>query len=633
MSEPGGYTGNILRVDLTAGRITKEPLDINIVRDFIGGMGMNVKLAYDVIKPKRDPFSPENPIILGAGPLVGTMAPGSSRIFCLTKLPANNAVGWGGAGGMNFGIMLKNAGYDHIVITGRADKPVCLKIFDDDVEICDATALWGKGSGQTADELYSKYGRSVGVVTIGQAGENLVKTSMAFVDKTATLGRGGIAAVFGSKNLKAIVAKGTKGVRVSDRRRFKKICDQLFDRIRKYPALRECQEMGFLKNTPVIPREFYLEKLKKRRMCCVSCPIGDKDILQIKEGRFEGLIKYSTSAINTFLPFLYGIRDYYEAVKLLDILDEYGLDMFETFALIQYADSLYKHGIITLKDLDGDLIEFNFDSFEKWFEKIAYRKGFGNLLAEGFAAIISKFGAESEKLAPAIVKNMTAYMGVRGPMFWNLLGTLEFGMVVDVRGPAAAPGGSSPLYNTRGRQIEWIKGHFDRIGIPEEAQARIFSERDGMKLNVGRLEKHSQDYFYVCAALGTCVRAHLGRFYSNNIHAELYSAATGLETTGAQLLKCSERAYNLLRVLNALEGFGRKDDKFPKKWFDEPTHLDYYEKVKITRDIADNLLDDYYDERGWDIKTGIPTKEKLNELKLDGAIDNLSRVQTQKKRR
>ncbi len=623
-SETGGYAGNILQVDLSSGEIKKEPLDMKLAGEFLGGLGMSVKLAYDMMQPGIDPLSPANPIIIGAGPLVGTFAPGSSRVFSLTRLPANNSVGWGGAGGMSFGCMLKNAGYDHVIVTGRANNPVYLNISDDDIEICDAASLWGKTVNQTSNELCEKHGRPLGVTTIGQGGENLVKFSMAFVDKTSTLGRGGLAAVFGSKNLKAIVTRGTKGVRVADRKRFKKVCDQMFERIKNYPALKECHEMGFLKQMPVMPKEVYLEKFKKRRISCVGCPIGDKDILQIKEGRFEGLVKYATSAINTVISFLYGITDYFEAVKLLDILDGYGLDMFEAFGLLKFADNLYKQGIITSGDLGSEGIEFNYDSVADWFGKIAHREGFGDVLADGFDGVVAKYGEESEKFAPSISKGLTAYMGVKGPLFWDLFGTMEFGMAVHMRGPAAAPGGSTPLYSTRGRPIEWIKMHMDRVGIPADAIERILSGKDGMKINVGRFEKYGQEFFFASACLGTCVRAHINRFYSNKIHAEMFSSATGIETTGAELLKAAERGYNLLKMANVREGFSRTADKFPENWFEEPMHMDYYENVKITREIAYKLLGDYYDERGWDIETGIPTEKKLRELGLDYAIKDIS---------
>jgi len=213
--EIGSYAGNILHVDLTKNEVKKEPITPELVKAFIGGLGLSVKLAYEHIKPRTEPLSPENTIIIGAGPLVGTIAPGSSRIYAVAKFPINNAIAWAGAGGMTFGGMLKNAGYDNVVIKGRASKPVYLKIFDDDVEICDAGELWGKGIEETSEQLWAKFSWPAGIITIGQAGENSVKFAMSFVDNASTLGRGGFGAVMGSKNLKAIIVKGTNGVRLS----------------------------------------------------------------------------------------------------------------------------------------------------------------------------------------------------------------------------------------------------------------------------------------------------------------------------------------------------------------------------------------------------------------------------------
>ena len=615
-----GYRGKILRVDLSSGEISQQPLDEKTAREFIGGLGINVKMAYEEMTPGTDPLSEGNPLFIGVGPMVGTNAPGSSRVFCLTRLPANGAVGWGGGGGMNFGCMLKYSGFDHIVVTGKAEKPVYIKIFDDIVEICDAGNLWGKGTSETADELYRIHGRPLGAMTIGPASENMVRNSMAFIDKVSTIGRGGIGAVFGSKNLKAIIVRGSGGVAVADRKRFKKSVDSLFERVRNYPALKECQEMGFLKNMPVLPREFYLEKVKKARRACVGCPIGDKDVLEIREGRFKGHTMCATSAINTILPFVYGISDHYEAIKLLGEMDDLGLDMFEAFALIKFADDLYRNGVITSGDLGDRGIEFNYDEISEWLRKIAMKEGFGALLADGFDAVVAEYGESAREYLPSVSKGLTAYSGVRGPLFWNLLGTMEFGMAVHMRGPAAAPGGSTPLYNTRGADIEWIKRHFDRIGIPDEAVSRILSGKRGMKINVGRLTKYGQEFFWTSACLGLCVRAHINRFYSNKIHEELYGSLTGFEIDGHELLKGAERSYNLLRMANSREGFSREDDKFPENWFEKPRHMDYYENVEITEEVSYGLLDDYYDERGWDRETGMPSVEKIKQLGLDKLV-------------
>jgi len=624
----GGYAGSILHVDLTTGKIRKEPLDSDMARSLIGGFGINAKLGYDLIKPGIDPLSPDNKIIIGAGPFVGTNIPASARVCSLTKLPVNGAIGWSGGAGMNFGIMLKHAGYDHIVIEGRADKPVYLRIFDDDVEICDAGAVWGKGAGETVDELYSRYGRPLGVVSIGQSGENLVKFSMAFVERVGTMGRGGLGAVFGSKNLKAIISRGTKGIQVSDRKRYREPVDHLYERMKGYPGLKGAHMYGFLNFMPAMPREDYLQ-LKKARLACVSCPIADKEILQIKKGRFRGRTVYSSAAVNTLMSMMYGITDDYgETIKLSEDLDNYGLDQMEALELLRFADQLYKHGMLTENELGTPGIEFEPDTIADWLRKITYREGFGDVLADGFGEVLKKYGEGIEEFAPVEVKGMVAYQGITSPIKADLFTTFEFGMAVHPKGPCAAPGGSSPLYFTRGRAIDWVAGHLDRLGVPKDAQERIFTPKDGMLLNVGRMEKYSQQSLFIVDMLGTCGRGQINRFYSNKVQAELYSAVTGFEISGEELMKASERAFNLVKAANVREGFDRKDDRFPDGWFGEEKHKDYYENVEITKEMAYGMLDDYYDERGWDIKTGIPTKAKLTELGLDYVIADGERMGT-----
>ena len=166
----GGFAGRILRVDLTRAEVRTEPLDPALAVKFIGGLGLAAKLAFDAIEPGTDALSPETPIVLGAGPLVGTNLPSTSRVFAVTKLPTSGSIGWCGGGGASFGYLLKNAGYDHLVIEGRADHPVCLAIADDSVEIRDASGLWGLGVDETCEALWKEAGQPLGVVSIGQAG-------------------------------------------------------------------------------------------------------------------------------------------------------------------------------------------------------------------------------------------------------------------------------------------------------------------------------------------------------------------------------------------------------------------------------------------------------------------------------
>lgn len=611
----GGYAGKILRVDLTESRVEMEDLNLGDAEKFIGGLGMNVKLARGLVEPGTDAFSAENPIIIGAGPLVGTYAPGATRVFATSKLPINGAVGWCGGGGMNFGAMMKYAGFDHLIVRGKAEKPVYLKVFDDGVEVRDASSLWGRGIDRSTNELWEKYGRASGVISIGQGGENLVKFSMAFVDRASTLGRGGLGAVFGSKNLKAIVAKGNKGIEVSDERRFRKVCNDLYERIENYPELEDWQELGLLKSLPLMSKEFYRSKLFKARMACIGCPIGDKDYLRIGEGKFKGFTKITTSAVNTGLPKLYGIDDYQEQVKIVARLDDYGLDMFEFFSVFDMARQLSSEGL--LEGYSDVKIEYDYEIIMEWIEKVATRRGLGDVLAEGVDVIVEEFGRKSEEFAPPTCKGLTAYVGPDQALPWEFMGTMELGLILEPRGAHVASGGS-PTYFAR-RPLEKFPRLLGKFGVPEEALERIIPGLEDLK--VGMLLKYSQDNFAVMASLGICARAQINRFYYPDLYPELHAAATGIEKTKEELLKCGERTYNLLRSMNVREGFDSRDE-IPEQWFDEPRFKEYVSKEEVTRGMVEEMMNDYYEERGWDPKTGTPTKQKLEELGLGEEMES-----------
>jgi len=635
--EIGGYAGNILHVDLTKNEVKKEPVAPELAKAFLGGLGFSVKLAYEHIKPGIEPLSPENTIIIGAGPLVGTIAPGSSRIYAVAKFPINNAIGWAGGGGMTFGAMLKNAGYDNVVIKGRASRPVYLKIFDDDVEICDAGELWGSGIEETSERLWAKFGWPAGIIAIGQAGENSVRFAMSFVDNASTLGRGGFGAVMGSKNLKAIIVKGTKGVRVSHPRKFMKLVDGLLQRVRGWEHLDEWHEFGFWIGLPLLPKEMFYQ-LNKRRLSCISCPIGDKDVVEIKKGKFKGLTKVTTTAINSVVPLLFGLS-VEDSIKCIATMDDYGMDMFEFFSVVNFVNELYGHGMIT-KEYMKSKIAFDLESLEKWAGKIANREGFGDILAEGLPGIIDKFGKESQRFAPPMSKGLSVYSGPTGPLLWDRFGTMELTQLVNPRGAHVAAGGSPTYYATR--PLEKFPTHLDRMGVPEAAAKRILpqphhwqwglkfglvSPEDKAGLNVGRLTRYSEDWLSVLGSLGVCARAQINRFYYANLLAELYSAATGIQIGREELMKAGERVWNLLKAANVREGFTRKDDSFSERWLEEKSQfVEYTGKVKISAEIADKFLDDYYEERGWDVERGIPTREKLLELGLEDAAEEMTRA-------
>ncbi|NVM02568.1 MAG: hypothetical protein HWN67_09550 [Candidatus Helarchaeota archaeon] len=608
-----GYSGKILSINLTKKKIREGNLSDELIRNFIGGLGINIKLFYDIFTPGLDPFSPENPIVIGAGPLVGTIVPSTSRIYITTKMPMNNAIGWAG-GSMSFGMMLKNAGYDHIIITGRANSPIYLKIFDDHVSLEDATNLWGKDTNQTADNLWNLHG-NCGIISIGQSGENLVKFSIALVDKISTIGRGGAGAVMGSKNLKAIIARGTKGVNVADPKKLMKLHKQLYERIRNYKHREDWVKFGLIRSAPIVPKDFYLDNLKKARIACPSCPIGDKDVIQINEGRFSGLISYEASVVNAYALFAMNFGTYDENIKSFDLMNRYGLDSITIMALFPLVKSLYKRGILTYEDTDLE-IKNDYDTLSKLLEKISHREGFGDILADGFEGLINRYGKEAVKKVPLVKKQNL----ILDPKMFNL-GTMEFEQFVNPRGSHDAAGGS-PTYFAPGRKLEDFRTHFDRMGVPEDAMDRIFKPPiDKMGFSIGRLTKYSEDWFTALGSLGICARAQINRFYSAKTCADLYSAVTGIEINREELMKAAERSWNVLKVANVREGFNRKDDEFPERLIKKRVTY-FYGGVKITKELANKLLDDYYDERGWDLEKGIPKKEKLVELGLKYIVNN-----------
>ena len=283
-----GYAGSILFVDLTSGHTRKETLDTELIKDLIGGYGINNKLAYDLMPKGVDPLSPENLVIIGAGPFAGTLVPGAAKILATTRFPINGAFGTA-AGGGSFAPMLKSAGYDHVVINGRSPRPVYLRVTEDKVELVDATELWGQDTVETTDYLRQRY-EPCSVIPIGPAGENLVKISITAVDKAGTLGRGGLPAVMGAKNLKAIVVQqGAREVNIAHRLNLQKLVNNLHERMMKWPRRQYILDNGLM---PTPPEMAELHQKTRQPLACPSCPLADKEVVRLTEGPYAGLQTY-----------------------------------------------------------------------------------------------------------------------------------------------------------------------------------------------------------------------------------------------------------------------------------------------------------------------------------------------------
>jgi len=640
-----GYAGKELYIDLTTGEIEEKPLDLDMAVKFLGGMGIQQRMLYDLLKPGTDPFSPENPIIIGSGPLTGTGAPGTPRVMATLKYPETGATGSGG-GAMRFGFMLKLAGYDHVVITGKASKPVYVKIVDGKVEICDAKHLWGKDIVETTERLWDAYG-DCGVIAMGQAGEQLGKMAQAACDLGASIGRGGFGGVMGSKNLKALVATGTGSIKIADPERFNRVREGLFERAKRYPFHGDIVrygimenyrnysiQFGYNKNRTFIPDleeidravgfEAY-KKLGKKAFGCPSCFIVDKEIVEVPSGRFKGE-KWSTPAYlnGAILAVKFGFKEAGEAVKIGDMTDRYGIDNLGSSDLIDFLYTLHEEGTLTESEVGGlSLKRGDIDGVLALLEKMAYREGFGNEMADGWEGMKRVFGEEFINKKTSIIKGRE---GVWEPRISGL-GTNEFAQLVYPRGPNAECGGSG-LY-TLGQPLDTVARHAGRMGMSQEAIERSLDSP--LKINIGRFVTSSEHWLALFNSLGLCNRHVNNRFYSIGVVSELYSAATGIELNPQELIKHSERVWNVFKMVNVREGFSRSDDEPPDTWFepmvdykgDEHYMMDYYRTKKLNREDVDQWLTDYYDERGWNAETGIPTEDKLVQLGLEEFVPDI----------
>jgi aldehyde:ferredoxin oxidoreductase len=451
----------------------------------------------------------------------------------------------------------------------------------------------------------------------------------------------------GSKNLKAIIANGSRAISISDPVRFKKVVNRIYQHVKAIPDRDEIINLGNMKgwnkwweegipmkaNTEMFPKwkatelygpKIYLDKVKKGRASCPSCPLPDKEIMEVKEGEFKDLITFAGSFSGRV--YNYGIRcgvgTYDRVIKIHDVANRLGICDHAFSSLYDFAVEVFDKGRITLKDTEGIVLKRDFETTLKVMELTAFRKGFGNILADGYHCFFERFG-EDLKTEAIQAKGMDM---LHEPRLGGLT-PKAFIMVVNPRGGHHQPGLGTPS-DSHSKNIDDFRVWCEKAGVPPDAMERIFFHP--MKMNIARLAKHAQEFYTILSCLGICARGPIPRLYSLDDCAELYSSFKGIEISPVEMKKAGERVWNLYKMINVREGFERKDDLFPEKWLTpikgemgEKILMDYFETKNLTREDLQNLLDDYYDECGWDKIRGIPTEEKLKDLGLTQAIGDL----------
>jgi len=634
---------SVCYVDLTKGKCWREEVTPETISPYLGGSGFGWALVAKHLLPKVDPFAPENVVIINPGVLVGTRTLGSPKFTAITKFPTIASederfyVGSCTGGGRYFGIGLKQAGCDHLVILGQAEKPVTIHVTNGGATIEDASQFWGKGIEETSVELVRRFGDDTGVLAIGTAGENSVRSALAIVDRTNSLGRGGLGAILGAKRVKAIAAHGTGGIRVVDPTAFTRLSDELLERAVNWSRRAHWVKLGLAagwstfkhtQNPGIWPKERWdelygeekrLETLN-RVIACASCPLSCRLRWVIPDGEFAGEpglgSPYSKSATSGQL---LGVEDDRKMIHLVTEANSLtGIDYYTTARLIDFVTRMYDQGRLTKEDTGGFELHRDYSTYQQLFRMTAVREGFGDVLADGWMRLKKEFGLDPQEYWYAgICKGMDFIYDARPSKFHPLMMTF-------FTRPRPHHGSSHTRTNSRNKTIEEIREQVEHWGLPKGTVERIFTEvAYSGKFNVGRYTRYAEDLMRVKNALGLCtIYTYQALIFADDM-ARLYSAATGDDLSAGDLVQHGERISNVAKVVNIREGFTRADDRPPEVWF-RPMEApegriemrDYYETKALTKDDVARILDDYYDERGWDLQSGVPTRQRLEDLNL-----------------
>ncbi len=587
------YTDAILlHVSLDTGEMRREVIPEELYTKYLGGRGLGVKILYDRLKPGIDPLSPENLLIFAVGPSTATTVPTSGRFAVITKSPATGTVFDSSCGGY-FGAQLRRAGYAAIILEGKSEKPVYIWIDDDEVEIRDASNVWGKDVQETTDMLLQATHEKAQVACIGPAGENLINMAAIMNDTHRAAGRGGVGAVMGSKGVKAIVVRGQMQVKVHDKERLTTAVARARRLIKKNGVtdkslpvygtavlVNVANEYGMLptnnfqfgnfNDAEGVSGEKLLERLAVRTYNCYGCPIGSGRISKAYGKEVGGPEYESLWALGPQC----GINDLEWIAEANHRCNMLGIDTISVGSTIGCAMELAQRG-----KLETHLKFGSTTGVLEMIEDIAHKRGLGADLSEGSKRLSAKYGA------PELA------MQVKG-------------LEIPAYDPRAVQGHALG-YATSNRGGCHLRSYM--IG-PEILGAPVLIDRDKTEGKAG-LVKLYQDLSAAMDSMAVCRFTNFA--WTPDDYAEMLSASSGLEMNGKELLELGERIYNLERLFNNREGFTSKDDQLPPR-FSKPLP-EGNSRNRVAQ--IDVMLPEYYKLRGWD-EEGNPTKKTLERLEI-----------------
>jgi len=609
-----GYLGKYIKVDLSTRQIEIEPIPDALFRKYIGGVGIAAKIVFDETGPQTDPLGPENVLAAFTGPFSGTRVPSSSRHHYVARSPQTGVLGEASVGG-SWGTQLKMAGFDGVVVTGKADTPVYLWIHDGEVELRDASPVWGQDAFDATEWLKSQTHQKATAAVIGQAGENMVRfASIPHVGRIVrAAGRTGMGAVMGSKNLKAMVAYGTQPVSIADDAALKASVKQVIPHLRaatesftQYGTSGGVEKYEYLGNFPIknwrgsrweegaskISGVKMHDTILAGRLSCRGCTISCGRHVKIEEGPYAPLDTEGPEYETVGTMGGECLVDDLEAIcKANELCNRYGLDTISTGAVIAFGMEAFEKGLITREDTDGlDLVWGSGEALVEMVHRIAKRQNIGDLLGKGSKVAAEELGGNAVEFA-VHVKGLEP--SAHDPRrFWTQALTY-----------ATAARGAC-------HNRSW--GHPYELGLslPEVGLDKSMKsyEMDGLVDYVAKL----QNYQTLNDTLILCRFVQIGHGVSLTNAVDWYNMVTGLDLSIDDLMGVGERIFNLKRLYNTRLGISRKDDFLPPRFM---THNRKDENFNTQLPPIGQMLNEFYEYRGWD-EIGVPTPEKLADLDL-----------------
>jgi len=615
-----GWWGRILRVDLTDNKVWVQEYSEEVAKNFIGGRGLAAWILWNEAK-NVDPLGPDNKLIFASGPFNGLPTPSGGKMVIAAKSPLTGGYGDGNLGTMAT-VHLRKAGYDALVVEGKAKKPVYIYIEDDNVSILSAEGLWGKTTFETEKELKEIHGKNVGVLSIGPGGENLVKYAVVISQEGRAAGRPGMGAVMGSKKLKAVVIKGTKEIPVADKEKLRGLSQEAYNAILNSPGYPFWHRQGTMaavewtnENSALPTRNFSdgifefarsidgftMEGMKVKQRGCPYCNMPCGNVVLDADGQESELDYENVALLGSNL----GIGKLNEVSVLNRIADEMGLDTISLGNTIGFMMELKEKGILKNEDAP----EFgDFKKAKQLALDIAYRRGeLGNLAAEGVKAISEKVGGKDIAMH---VKGLevSGYNCFIYPAMALAFGTTAIGAHHKEAWVIAWEIGTAPIEGEKAQKVEY------NITYDPEKAAKVIELQ---RLRGGLFEM-----------LTACRLPWVEIGLSLDYYPKLIEAITGVKYTWDDLYKAADRVYALMRAYWVREfngNWSREMDYPPERWFKEGLKSGPYKGQHLDKEKYDALLSEYYKLRGWSEK-GIPKKETLKDLGLEFVIPELEKV-------